>query len=383
MYNDLKTKEKEEIKSEGILIFKDIMEYLIDGILTAEQYAELTRMIYATRWGDGVNEKAIQDKQLLGIWKVLKHTIKKSARNARYRENNLNKKSALQEITSTEFDITPVTNNIPNNEEIENKPVLSPQIIQDDNQYQEEAESSSNGLKMGNNEIIENNNENNIEDMGNFIGYLKEPVQVAATAHTPNAFQDFLKESAFTINDIIEDFKAGGIRAKIQAPDRLKALLNTKMGKVYKEEIEEYIKARVNNPNKADLSPSNIKEVEEPQPIRDNASESLKIAKNEVKQSAPLRITASEDFRPTEKLQDLINTDDNFCTIYNRCINYIADYKLNPGDFVKSNSKNMAFSKLERILGESGIPFNENIKDFINNDVNAKINSLARLEKIA
>lgn len=379
MYNDLKTKEKEEIKSEGILIFKDIMEYLIDGILTAEQYAELTRMIYATRWGDGVNEKAIQDKQLLGIWKVLKHSIKKSARNARYRENNINKKSALQEIISTEFDITPVTNNIPNNEEIENKPVLSSQIIQDDNQV----ESSSNGLKMGDNEIIENNKENNIEDMGNFIGYIKEPVQVVATAHTPNAFQDFLKESAFTINDIIEDFKAGGIRAKIQAPDRLKALLNTKFGKVYKEEIEEYIKARVNNPNKANLSPSNDKEVEEPQPIRDNASESLKIAKNEVKQSIPLRITASEDFRPTEKLQELINTDDNFCTIYNRCINYIADYKLNPRDFIKSNSKDIAFSKLQRIFEESGIPFNDDIKDFINNDVDAKMNSLARLEKIA
>lgn len=368
MYNDFKTKENEEIKSEGILIFKDTMEYLIDGILTAEQYAELTRMIYATRWGDGVNEKTIQDKLLLGIWKTLKHSIKKSARNARYRENNTNKKSALQDIVETEFDITPVTNN----EEIENKPVLSPQIIQDDNQDQEEVESGSNGLKMGNNEIIEDNKENNIEDMGNFIGYIKEPVQVAATAHTPNAFQDFLKESAFTINDIIEDFKAGGIRAKIQAPDRLKALLNTRLGKVYKEEIEEYIKARVNTPNRADLSPSNIKEVEEPQPIRDNASEGLKIAKKEVKQSIPLRIT--------EKLQELINNDEDFCSIYTRCINYIADYKLNPGDFVKSNSKNLAFSRLSRLFEEYGIPFNDNIKNFINNDVDAK---LARLEKIA
>lgn len=274
------------------------------------------------------------------------------------------KKSVLQEVTTTEFDITPVTNN----EEIENKPVLSPQIIQDDNQYQEEVESGSNGLKMGNNEIIEDNK----ETMGNLIGYIKEPVQVAATAHTPNAFQDFLKESAFTINDIIEDFKAGGIRAKIQAPDRLKALLNTRLGKVYKEEIEEYIKARVNTPNKADLSPSNIKEVEEPQPIEDNASEGLKIAKNEEKQSIPLRIT--------EKLQELINNDDDFCTIYTRCINYIADYKLNPGDFIKSNSKNIAFSRLERLFEESGIPFNEDIKNFINNDVDAKI---TRLEKIA
>lgn len=217
-----------------------------------------------------------------------------------------------------------------------------------------------------------NNKENNIEDMGYTI---KEPVQIAATAQIPNSFQDFLKESAFTINDIIEDFKAGGIRAKIQAPDRLKALLNTKMGKVYKEEIEEYIKARVNTPNKAILSPSNIKEVEEPQPIRDNAPEGLKIAKKEAKQSIPLRMT--------EKLQELINNDDEFCSIYTRCINYIADYKLNPGDFVKSNSKNISFSKLQRIFEEYGIPFNDDIKDFINNDVDAKITSLARLQKIA
>ena len=77
-------------------------------------------------------------------------------------------------------------------------------------------------------------------------------VQVAATAHTPNSnipsFQDFLKETAFTINDIIEDFKAGGIRATVQAPTNLNGLLNTKLGRFYKEEIEEYIKARVNTP---------------------------------------------------------------------------------------------------------------------------------------
>ena len=340
-----------------------------------EEWYQLCQLMTGLRFrGEDVNPKTIENIKVQMAWNLIRPSIKKSNRDQRYNETKRNK--ALQEITSTEFDITPVTNNIPNNEEIENKPVLSPQIIQDDNQYQEEVESGSNGLKMGNNEIIEDNK----ETMGNFIGYIKEPVQVAATAHTPNAFQDFLKESAFTINDIIEDFKAGGIRAKIQAPDRLKVLLNTKLGKVYKEEIEEYIKARVNTPNKADLSPSNIKKVEEPQPIRENASEGLKIAKNEEKQSIPLRITASEDFRPTEKLQELINTDDEFCSIYTRCINYIADYKLNPGDFIKSNSKNIAFSRLERLFEESGIPFNENIKDFINNDVNAKITIL---EKIA
>ncbi len=349
-----------EAEQAGNMLFK-LAEYLYQG----------TEPSFETK----IENSVWNNIMLLINRKAEGYFVKAAAARENGKKGGRPKKTVLQDIVETEFDIAPVTNNIPNNEEIENKPVLSPQIIQDD-QYQEEVESSSNDLKMGNNEIIENN----IEDMGNFIGYIKEPVQVAATAHTPNAFQDFLKESAFTINDIIEDFKAGGIRAKIQAPDRLKTLLNTKLGKVYKEEIEEYIKARVNTPNKADLSPSNIKEVEEPQPIRDNASESLKIAKNEVKQSITLRVAASEDFRPSEKLQDLINTDNEFCSIYTRCINYITDYKLNPNDFVKSNSKNIAFSKLQRIFEEYGIPFNEDIKNFINDDVSAKI---TRLQKIA
>lgn len=125
--------------------------------------------------------------------------------------------------------------------------------------------------------IEDNNEEKDIEDMGNLLvfdettGQYKYPsktkeqikekvleknlptVKVTATAQTPEelaipSFQEFLKETAFTINDIIEDFKAGGIRATIQAPDRLNGLLNTRLGRFYKEEIEEYIKARVNTP---------------------------------------------------------------------------------------------------------------------------------------
>lgn len=163
MCNNFKSNQNEEIKSEGILIFKDTMEYLVDGILTAEQYAELTRMIYATRWGDGVNEKEIKDKLLLGIWKTLKHTIKKSARNARYRENNQNKKSALQEVTSTEFDLPKTEDKIEN----ENKADLSHQIVQDNISTHQEQDIQPESLKIALNEEIEDNNINDNEDMGN------------------------------------------------------------------------------------------------------------------------------------------------------------------------------------------------------------------------
>lgn len=163
MCNNFKSNQNEEIKSEGILIFKDTMEYLVDGILTAEQYAELTRMIYATRWGDGVNEKEIKDKLLLGIWKTLKHTIKKSARNARYRENNQNKKSALQEVTSTEFDLPKTEDKIEN----ENKADLSHQIVQDNISVHQEQDIQPESLKIALNEEIEDNNIEDKEDMEN------------------------------------------------------------------------------------------------------------------------------------------------------------------------------------------------------------------------
>lgn len=122
-----------------------------------------------------------------------------------------------------------------------------------------------------------NNEKKDIEDMGNLLvfdettGQYKYPsrtkeqitekvleknlptVQVAATTQVPveptiPSFQEFLKETAHTINDIIKDFRAGGIRATVQAPTNLKDFLNTKLGRFYKEEIEEYIKARVNDP---------------------------------------------------------------------------------------------------------------------------------------
>lgn len=66
------------------------------------------------------------------------------------------KKSALQDTVGTEFDITPV-NNIPSNKETENKPILSSHLTQDDNQYQPKVESGLNSLKIGNNEVVEDN----------------------------------------------------------------------------------------------------------------------------------------------------------------------------------------------------------------------------------
>lgn len=217
MCNNFKSNQNEEIKSEGILIFKDTMEYLIDGILTAEQYAELTRMIYATRWGNGVNEKEIKDKLLLGIWKTLKHTIKKSARNARYRENNQNKKSALQEVTSTEFDLP--------KEENQNTADLSHQNIQDDISIHQEQDIQPESLKIALNEKIEDNNIEDNKDMGNltnivydsttgrfqFTNKQKEDIKnkmikVAASKQSSNTELTDEEKYGSDVMDFVEDY---------------------------------------------------------------------------------------------------------------------------------------------------------------------------------
>lgn len=192
MCNNFKSNQNEEIKSEGILIFKDTMEYLVDGILTAEQYAELTRMIYATRWGNGVNEKEIKDKLLLGIWKTLKHTIKKSARNARYRENNQNKKSALQEVTSTEFDLPKIDENVEN----ENKTDLSHQIVQDDISIHQEQDIQPESLKIDVNEELEYNNIEDNKDMGNLTNIVYDS--------TTGRFQFTNEQKEYIKNKIIK-----------------------------------------------------------------------------------------------------------------------------------------------------------------------------------
>ena len=58
-------------------------------------------------------------------------------------------------------------------------------------------------------------------------------------------FENFLKIERNRIDNIIDDFKAGGIRAKIQAPNRLKELTNTIHGKIYEQELKAYIQKQV------------------------------------------------------------------------------------------------------------------------------------------
>lgn len=83
-------------KDKGIMIFKETFEYMMEGMITEEQFGKLMKMVYQTRWEDGVDESTIEDKELKLIWKTLKHVVLKSKTNSNQYKNKIG--------ANTEFD---------------------------------------------------------------------------------------------------------------------------------------------------------------------------------------------------------------------------------------------------------------------------------------
>lgn len=135
--------------------------------------------------------------------------------------------------------------------------------------------------------------------------------------------------------------------------------------------------------NTADLSPLNNEEVEQPQPTVDNTAESLKMGNNEIvedntymERKPSMEIATSKQDSNMEKLQNIINTDDDFYRVYNNCIKAVAEYKLSNGDIIKANSKDMAMQKLKNLCHSYQIPYNEETYNFILKDVNYSISNM-------
>jgi hypothetical protein len=135
--------------------------------------------------------------------------------------------------------------------------------------------------------------------------------------------------------------------------------------------------------NTADLSPSNDEEVEQSQPTRDNTAESLKIGNNEITEDntcmerKPLiKIAASKHNSDVERLQDIINTDNDFYSIYGKCVKAVADYKINSDDIIKANTKEMAMDDLKKLLHSYQIPYNKETHNFFLDDVNYSISNM-------
>jgi hypothetical protein len=81
--------------NEGIMIFKDTFEYLIDGDLDEMQFCELMRLIYQARFGNGVELDDIKDKFVKSIWRTLRHSVARSTTNAKQYAKKIAKKEAV------------------------------------------------------------------------------------------------------------------------------------------------------------------------------------------------------------------------------------------------------------------------------------------------
>lgn len=247
-------------KNNGIMIFKDIFEYYKDGDLNEEGFCELMMLIYETKWGTEPDINNIQNRMCKTIWKGLRHSIKKSVRNAKYQNN----KSTLQEVKSTEFDTPQIEENVEN----ENKADLNPSKPLVDNLYHPEGESASNGLKISKEEILEEDiinilndsdimsNPTNIrldKETGKYytdekVKEIREKVEKSNNNPLPivennmPTWEDYLKSINGKLRDIINDLNSDSrIRRTIQAPTNLKELLNSRAGRYYKDRVLEII----------------------------------------------------------------------------------------------------------------------------------------------
>lgn len=241
------------------LVYNDEKNLKIYQALPAEDFKELFMAYLTYKVGDNVEITNFSNPVMYGLFMQFKDKIdynetkwekQAAARRENGKKGGRPKKSALQDTVGDEFNVTPV-NNIPCETENENKPVLTPQIIQDDNQYQPEVESGLNSLKMGNNEIVEDNT------------YMEEKpvVKIAANKHTSDV----------------------------------------------------------------------------------------------------------------ERVQELINTDDDFYTAYSRYIKASIDYINDPTGRCLANSKEMAKVRLQTELDKHHIIFNKDIMEMINSDINETI----------
>lgn len=157
--------------ADKITIFKEVFDYYYDGEITKEQLADLLLMHYETRWGDGVDAKEIEDKDLRMIWRTLQHSVIKSTKNAKQYEKQQNKKSTLQEVTTTEFDIPKTGENVEN----ENKADLSPSNDEEVEQPQPIGDNATESLKTGKDDIKINLTEKEINEvMGTYKGTIEE-----------------------------------------------------------------------------------------------------------------------------------------------------------------------------------------------------------------
>lgn len=78
------TQNKQNDSNWGLMIFKDTFEYLMDGDMSNDEFCTLMRCIYNLRENGELPDEEELPKTVKLVWKTLKHSISKSATNARY-----------------------------------------------------------------------------------------------------------------------------------------------------------------------------------------------------------------------------------------------------------------------------------------------------------
>lgn len=246
--------------ADKITIFKEVFDYYYDGEITKEQLADLLLMHYETRWGNGVDIKEIKDKDLRKIWRILQYSVIKSTKNAKQYEKQQNKKSALQEVKETEFDLPKTEDNVEN----ENKADLSPSKPSVDAEYHQQVEMPSNGLKTGKEEVLEEdiinilNDNNNMSNPTNVridmetgrcyteekVKEIREKVEKSNNKPLPvvednmPTWEEYFSNNKYIIGEIIECYNSGtNVAKKHQIPENFKTLFNNKAGQYYKDRV--------------------------------------------------------------------------------------------------------------------------------------------------
>lgn len=288
---------------------------------TPEEWYELEDIILQLRF-DGIDTDpdTIENEKIAMIWNNIRPSILKSNRDKRYNDSKKNKQSSniLQDTVGDEFNVMPVTNNIPNNEEIENKAILSHQNSKDDNLYHPIEESGLNSLKMANNKEFEIE----VNERKSIPTVKINNTSVKPAKNTPS-FQDVVKAYSNQINDIINDFKDGSPLRKMQGETRMSELLNTRAGKIYREEITNLINEQVK---------SSIIE---------------------------------QGISPVEQVQELINNDDNFYRVFTNCVKMLSS----------DEPQESATNKLISLFNEYNVPYNKQVRDFIAEEIYYHINN--------
>ncbi len=87
------TQNKQNDSNWGLMIFKDTFEYLIDGDMSNDEFCTLMRCVYNLRENGELPNEDELPKTVKLVWKTLKHSISKSATNARYYDKRKSNKS--------------------------------------------------------------------------------------------------------------------------------------------------------------------------------------------------------------------------------------------------------------------------------------------------